>query len=65
VKKIRHMKGFRNILVHGYESLNDTLVYNNIFYGRADIYQFMEEVEDCIKKFKLTDTGFLVSLFQT
>jgi len=47
---IRHMNGFRNILVHGYTSLNDTLVYNNIFYGRADIYQFMEEVEDCIKK---------------
>ena len=49
-EKIRHMKGFRNILVHGYASLNDTLVYNNIFYGRADIFQFMEEVEDCINK---------------
>jgi len=49
-EKIRHMKGFRNILVHGYTSLNDALVYNNIFHGRADIYQFMEEVEDCLKK---------------
>ncbi len=44
------MKGFRNILVHGYASLNDALVYNNIFHGRAHIYQFMEEVEDCLKK---------------
>ena len=48
-EKIRHMKGFRNILVHGYASLNDALVYDNILYGRADIFQFMEEVESCIK----------------
>lgn len=50
-EKIRHMKGFRNILVHGYTSLNDALVYNNIFHGRAYIYQFMEEVEDCLKNY--------------
>jgi len=38
------MKGFRNILVHGYTKLDNAKVFSHICAGKTDIYQFIEEV---------------------
>lgn len=48
--KLRNMKGFRNILVHGYAKLNDELVYTNIYEGKYDVHQFIEEVTACLDR---------------
>jgi uncharacterized protein YutE (UPF0331/DUF86 family) len=50
--KIRDMKGFRNILVHGYAKLDNALVYAHIMEGKDDIYKFIQEVSICIKNYE-------------
>ncbi len=49
-EKIRSMKGFRSILVHGYTLPDDALVHKNIREGMADVYLFIEEAETCLQK---------------
>jgi len=49
-EKIRRMKGFRNVLVHGYAKLDNSLVYFNILSGKDDISQFIEEVAQYIER---------------
>lgn len=50
VATLKQMKGFRNILVHGYLHVDDQLVFETVETGREDIRKFNEEV-----------TGFLES----
>lgn len=45
--KIRKMKGFRNILVHGYSRLDNEVVYSNIVKGREEFRIFIDEVTEC------------------
>lgn len=49
---IRRMKGFRNVLVHGYSKLDDETVYLNIQQGRNDLNQFIHEVRMCLNLVK-------------
>ena len=44
VATLKQMKGFRNILVHGYLQLDDDLVFENVETGIEDIRRFCEEV---------------------
>lgn len=42
--KIRRMKGFRNVLVHGYSQINDQRVYEILSSDLNDITEFKEEI---------------------
>lgn len=39
---------FVAILVHGYSTIDDLVVYSNIRGGENDIYRFIDEVNDCL-----------------
>jgi uncharacterized protein YutE (UPF0331/DUF86 family) len=47
--RIREMKGFRNILVHKYGTLDDGKAYNNIVKGRSDFDLFEAEIRHYLK----------------
>ncbi|NPA76687.1 MAG: DUF86 domain-containing protein [Candidatus Diapherotrites archaeon] len=42
-KTLRAMRGFRNILVHVYEDLDEELAYENIREGVKDLKNFLEK----------------------
>lgn len=50
--KILLMKGFRNLLVHRYEEIDDKLAYLNIKNGLADFNTFIKEIEIFLNKTK-------------
>ncbi len=41
---VRSMKGFRNILVHRYGSIDDRIVYEKVRTGREDFQRFKKEI---------------------
>ena len=45
VKKLRLMKGFRNILVHRYGKIDDKLAFKILKENIKDFYEFIEEIE--------------------
>lgn len=50
--KILLMKGFRNLLVHRYEEIDNKLAYLNIKNGLADFNTFIKEIEIFLNKTK-------------
>ncbi|MBS3140482.1 DUF86 domain-containing protein [Candidatus Woesearchaeota archaeon] len=51
-QKIRQMKGFRNILVHRYGTVNDSLVYQYLLKELDDFTIFEREINIYIKNLK-------------
>ncbi len=50
IEKVLSMKGFRNLLVHRYEKLDDKIAYESIKSGLDDFDIFIEEIEKFLKK---------------
>lgn len=50
IKKLREMKGLRNILVHRYGSVDDELVYDSL---SAELNDFHEFIDDILKFTKM------------
>ena len=50
VKKLKAMRGFRNILVHGYSKINDEKVWNILIENLKDFEKFKREVILLLKK---------------
>ncbi len=50
VMKLKEMKGFRNILIHGYTQIDDEKVYEILTHDLEDIVQFKEAVIDFLKE---------------
>jgi len=48
----RHMKGFRNILVHKYGAVQDELVFEMLSERLEDFDKFKKEILDILKKQK-------------
>jgi uncharacterized protein YutE (UPF0331/DUF86 family) len=46
----KNMKRFRNVLVHRYEGIDSSLVYNNVINNLDDFYTYIEEVKKIIKE---------------
>ncbi|MCK5698671.1 MAG: DUF86 domain-containing protein [Candidatus Aenigmarchaeota archaeon] len=44
IKKLREMKGLRNILVHRYGSVDDELVYDSLSAELNDFHEFIDDV---------------------
>ena len=49
-KKVAKMAGFRNILVHGYIDIDETLVYEQILHGISDFEEFIRYILEFLKK---------------
>lgn len=49
-KKLRLMKGFRNILVHRYGKIDDTLAFKILTESISDFYDFIKEIEKFLEK---------------
>jgi uncharacterized protein YutE (UPF0331/DUF86 family) len=49
---IKEMKGFRNILVHKYDEINDEKAFENIKEGLKDFELMIKEIEGFLKKQK-------------
>ena len=47
---VRRMKGFRNILVHEYGAVNDTIVYQAVTTGLGDFAEFKKEILTALQK---------------
>ena len=52
VEIIRAMKRFRNILVHKYGKINDSIAFETISDGLKDFEMIINEIEKVIKKYK-------------
>jgi len=50
--KLKEMRRFRNVLVHHYAKVDDSLVYSNALHHREDFLQFKKEIIVFIKKIK-------------
>ena len=48
---LKEMKGFRNILVHEYATIDDELVFRLINTKLEDFREFKQEVLNALKKF--------------
>lgn len=49
-KKLKSMKGFRNILVHEYGKIDDDIVYDTVRNGTDDFRTFKREMLKALKK---------------
>lgn len=47
---IRRMKGFRNIVVHRYGTIDDRITYSILANNINDFYKFVELIEDYLEK---------------
>lgn len=52
VRKLREMKGFRNILVHGYSQIDDERVYEILDSDMGDVIEFKESVIEFLRRTK-------------
>lgn len=52
IKKIRNMKGFRNILVHRYGRVQDELAFDILHNNLSDFHIFKKEILKILKKKK-------------
>jgi uncharacterized protein YutE (UPF0331/DUF86 family) len=50
VEKLREMKGFRNILVHGYSQIDDERVYEILTSDIEDVIEFKEAVIEFLRR---------------
>lgn len=50
VEKLREMKGFRNILVHGYSQIDDERVYEILTNDIKDVIEFKEAVIEFLRR---------------
>lgn len=50
MEKLYRMRGFRNILVHEYASIDDQLVFQIAKENREDFRQFSRQIRDCLKE---------------
>lgn len=50
VMKLRKMKGFRNVLLHGYSRIDDERVYEILTRDLGDIVEFKEAVIDFLRR---------------
>lgn len=55
-KRLRSMKGFRNLLVHRYAEIDDSVAYEDIKSGLGDFDKFIVEIEKFLEKYK-KETG--------
>ncbi len=49
--KLKQMKGFRNILVHRYGKINDSLAYEVLKHNLDDFYDIIERIESFVNEF--------------
>ena len=47
-EKLKQMKGFRNILVHRYGKINDSLAYEVLKHNLDDFYEIIERIDSFI-----------------
>jgi uncharacterized protein YutE (UPF0331/DUF86 family) len=47
---IRRMKGFRNIMVHRYGTIDDSITYSILVNNINDFYKFVELIENYLEK---------------
>jgi uncharacterized protein YutE (UPF0331/DUF86 family) len=50
IGKIRHMRGFRNIVVYRYGKIDDRLVFSLLNEQLGDFSKFIEEIEALLRK---------------
>ena len=50
IGKIRHMRGFRNIVVHRYGKIDDRLIFSLLNEQLGDFSEFIEEIEALLRK---------------
>jgi uncharacterized protein YutE (UPF0331/DUF86 family) len=50
LRKIRYMRGFRNIVVHRYGKIDDRLVFSLLNKHLGDFSEFIEEIESILTK---------------
>ncbi len=50
--KLKEMKRFRNILIHNYAKIDDSLVYDNVIKNNKDFLDFKTEIITFLKKRK-------------
>ncbi len=51
-KVLHEMKGFRNVLVHKYDTIDDSKAYESIYSGLKDFDIFIIEIEKFLEKHK-------------
>ena len=52
IEKIRGMRGFRNIVVHRYGTIDDTLAYQLLTAGIGDFSLFAAEIEKVLERYR-------------
>lgn len=50
VEKLREMKGFRNVLVHGYSQIHDERVYEILTRDMKDVLEFKEAIIEFLRE---------------
>jgi uncharacterized protein YutE (UPF0331/DUF86 family) len=50
-RKIQGMKGFRNIVVHRYGTIDDTLAFQLLKENIGDFFEFTAEIEKLLKRY--------------
>ena len=50
-QKIQGMKGFRNIVVHRYGTIDDALAFRLLTENNGDFFMFNDEMEKMLKKY--------------
>jgi uncharacterized protein YutE (UPF0331/DUF86 family) len=51
-KKLKMMKGFRNIIVHEYSRINDEIIYDILVNKLDDFKEFKEEIVGWLNRYK-------------
>ncbi|MBS3170107.1 DUF86 domain-containing protein [Candidatus Woesearchaeota archaeon] len=51
-EKLKEMKKFRNVLIHRYKQINNSLVFKNAIENREDFIDFKKEILSFLKKVK-------------
>lgn len=51
IRKIQGMKGFRNIVVHRYGTIDDALAFQLLKENIGDFFEFIAEIENLLKKY--------------
>lgn len=51
-RKIQGMKGFRNIVVHRYGTIDDALAFQLLKENIGDFFEFVTEIEKLLKKYE-------------
>lgn len=57
VKKLREMKGFRNLLFHRYGNIDNDVAYDNIKSGLSDFEEFIKKIEKFLEQYPKEEKG--------